>query len=583
MTAAQSGPPRILRLAGRSPWAEDDTGRDEPPEGLPEIVIGPDVHRVCDELDEKLGPSDPLLYQRAHQLVTIVGADGKSRAVEGTPIIRALNSHALCTRVTRHVRLMSNKAPSAKAIELAEAAGKRAEWEKRPAQPAAALLNAFLNQPSYHHVRHLRGVTETPIFRSNGSIQQTPGYDEETGYLYLEPAEPFPEVPENPSPHDGMGAIDALREVVHDFPFARAEHESAWIAGVLTMLARPAIDGCVPLFAVDATTRGTGKSRLVDAATVIVRGQHCARTSLPKDDDEMRKRITSIVLDGDASVCVDNINAPLMLPSLESVLTSMVWKDRELGKNANVTAPHRTVWWATGNNLVLGGDIARRPLHIRHESSLENPEERTGFEHPDLLHWVLRERKRLVVAGLTLLRAYILASATYEGGLWGSFEEWSRLVCGAIVWAGGTSPLLARATQDPALDDAKRALFVLVDGLNRLCPIPFPGAPVKPLSAKAIVSALYPHRDRDEGPLVDGFDELRDVIEQETRCLPGKIPEARRLGKWLSQVRGRVVGGWCVQRHDGPNHSACWRAEPSGSSVAAAREASSEATRSEET
>jgi hypothetical protein len=277
---------------------------------------------------------------------------------------------------------------------------------------------------------------------------------------------------------------------------------------------------------------------------------------LPEKDEEMRKRITALMLEGDAAVCIDNITHRIALPSLDAVLTSTTWKDRLLSTNTTISAPARAVWWATGNNLDLGGDLSRRSLHVRLESKLENPEERDGFRHPDLIGWVTENRKRLVPAALTILRAYMISPNKVDAGLWGSFEDWSRIVPAALVWCGAANPMLARATQDPALDEEKRAITVLLEGLRRLCPAE------KALSGRSILDALYPERDPHEGPLApDGFDDLRDVIEQETRGQQGRKPEARKLGKWLQRVRGRVVGGWMIQRRDGENHVATWRAQ----------------------
>jgi hypothetical protein len=292
-------------------------------------------------------------------------------------------------------------------------------------------------------------------------------------------------------------------------------------------------------------------------------GHDAARMSMPEDDDEMRKRITSLVLEGDPAICLDNITKPILLPSLDAVITSTTWKDRMLGQSTSVQAPHRATWWLTGNNIVLGGDLGRRTIHVRLESSLENPEERTGFKHPELLRWINGERKRLVAAALTVLRAFFAAGAPELSALWGSFEAWSRVVPSALVWAGMPDPIMARATVDPALDDEKRTLAILVAGLNRLCPVKYAGAPVSPMSAREVLDALYPpHDDRDGPRPPDGYEALRDAIEQETMCQSGRRPDARRLGKWFQRVRGRVVSGWCIERVEGANHTACWRSIP---------------------
>ena len=44
-----------------------------------------------------------------------------------------------------------------------------------------------------------------------------------------------------------------------DFPFAADMHRAAWLAALLTPLARPAFDGPAPLFLVDANVRAAGK------------------------------------------------------------------------------------------------------------------------------------------------------------------------------------------------------------------------------------------------------------------------------------------------------------------------------------
>jgi hypothetical protein len=51
---------------------------------------------------------------------------------------------------------------------------------------------------------------------------------------------------------------------------------SAWIASLLSPLARPAIEGPVPLFPTDSNTRGSGKSKLCDLTSIAVTGRDMA-------------------------------------------------------------------------------------------------------------------------------------------------------------------------------------------------------------------------------------------------------------------------------------------------------------------
>jgi hypothetical protein len=516
-----------------------------PPEDLPEVTIGVDLERMTDAAISSLA-TDPRVYQRAGMLVGVVSAadvPGPITRAKSAPVIRPLGQATIRERLSSTARWL-----------------KRSQKGYAPAYPPEPVVSAVVGRGEWKGVRPLTSVSTAPCLRPDGSVLQRPGYDEPTGILYS-PNDAYPEVKDRPTLDDARGAVEALREVCCDFPFARPEHESAWLAGVLTMLARPAIAGPTPLFAVDATTRGTGKSRLVDAAVLLCSGQAAARMPLPEDDDEMRKRITTLLGEGDGAILLDNVTRAIALPSLDAVLTADVWADRMLGANVGVRLPARSVWWTTGNNLALAGDLSRRTLHIRLESPLENPEERTGFRHANLLEWIRVERRRLVACALTVLRAAALASPP-SVSLWGSYESWSKLVPPALAWVGLPSPMLARATAGSVHDEEKQNAVCLLDGLRLLCPDDGRGA-VQPLSCRRILDALYADRDERDGPRPpDKFDDLREAIESETNCPPGRKPDPKRLGKWMQRVRGRVIGGWSVCRLADSRGNATWRAEP---------------------
>lgn len=509
----------------------------------PEILVGVDIKRMTDAAIAGLS-RDHLTYQRGGMLVSVVTVPtepaSKWKRADGAHTIVALSAGTLRERCSSAVQWMR--------------IDRRSE-EKVPTTPPESVVYAVMGRAEWPKIRPLVSVATCPQMRPDGSILQSHGYDEQTGIL-LRPNDSYPSVSDCPRIEDARGALAALREVVCDFPFARPEHEAAWIAGVLTMVGRAAIEGPVPLFAVDATTAGTGKSRLVDSAARIAYGYDAARTAMPDDDSEMRKRITCVVIDGDPAVCIDNIRRTVNLPSLEALLTSTVWKDRVLGATRQVSAPHRGVWWATGNNMCFSGDIARRTIHIRLESSLENPEERTDFRHPNLLAWVARERRRLVASCLTLLRAYHVAGRPHVGVRpWGSFESWSALVPSAVLWAGGGDVMLARATNNDELDEERMQLRAVHDGLSRLRGDSWS-------TVRDVLDALYPAgRQRGEPPPTDGYAELRDVLCSITRAAPGRDPEPRRVGKFFEKIRGRVLGGRRLVTGDPRSHAATWRVE----------------------
>jgi putative DNA primase/helicase len=203
--------------------------------------------------------------------------------------------------------------------------------------------------------------------------------------------------------------------VVQDFPFAKACHFSAWLSAVLSLVCRHTIMGCVPLHGITATTQGSGKTLLADSLALIGTGHPAARWSQVFDEDEERKRLLALALDGDPLICIDNVTAPLGSGVLALALTGTSFKDRLLGVNQTKEAPLSALFLCTGNNVQYRGDVARRVVPIAIDPVMERPEERTGFAHPNLLSWIKAERPQLTIAALTIVKAYFEAGCPSQG------------------------------------------------------------------------------------------------------------------------------------------------------------------------
>lgn len=495
-------------------------------EGDPEFIkLGVDIHRVVDQCAAAL-PRCTDLFVRSNELVRVVrdGAPPPNvRRVAGAPTFRAVPPPTLLEELTR--------------------VQKFAKYDKRceswvAAVPNASVLGALAARGAWDGMRPIVGLLEAPALRRDGTVIQAEGYDAESGYLLL-PSTTFPPIADEPTHADALAARDELLDVVADFPFATDAHRSAWLAFALTLFARPAIDGCIPLVAVDSTAPGTGKGRLTDATAIIATGREATKTPLPQDDEEARKRITSLLLEGERLAVIDNVADAIALPSLDAVLTATVWRDRLLGKNASITVPNLTTWAVNGNNLTIGGDLARRTLHIRLESREENPENRADFKHHPLLPWVQTERPRLVRAALTILRAHVVAGRPACGvKAWGSFESWSSVVAAAVTWVDMVDPQATRAGLDTAADTVKLAMRALIDGWGRLTKDEPQG-----ITVKRALEILYPPDRFFQGP-PDGFDDTREAVEALVPGgMPGRAPSAAKLGARMRAFRRRVVGG----------------------------------------
>jgi hypothetical protein len=550
----QHGADRVKQaIESAEPWQPSE-GRPDEEEGKPEVVLTTNLNFAVDTVSQyvgQLGWESPWIpaskrervkvYQRGGELVQVVTEveDTDVRGVivpAGTARIRPLPTPQLVLRIADSVKL------------IRESETEREGLVQKQVQPEKWLVDGVATRGYWEHVRKLEAITTSPTIRSDGSILQRPGWDRQTRLLYMPGVAKFDPVPESPSLSDAQAAVAELLEVVVDFPFESDSDRSAWLAMVLTMIGRPAITGCCPLFAISATTRGSGKSLLADAASIIAYGRRAARKAYPAgDDSEMRKTITAVAIEGLPAVLLDNLDCMLGGASLDLALTATSYTDRILGGNKTTgDLPLRTVWSATGNNLRFGGDIARRVLPIRLSPQVENPEERDDFEHSDLLGWLTHHRERLAVAALTILRAYFVAGKPVQaGGQFGSFESWSEIIRGAIVWSGFADPL---ATREAAKAEDQSAAIVagLIGGLIDI------DETDDGITAREIVNRLNDDLNRDKYPT------MREVVA-EIATDKGRI-DSRRLGYQLRKYKGRVARGYKIDGQADRTGVIQWRA-----------------------
>lgn len=511
----------------------------------PEVKTGTDIHRVVDEAAAAI-VSDPRLFSRAHELVTVVGApapDEHERApfALGTPIIKPLGTATMVERLTKHVRFVRKANPKKDVVaailgdesEVDEIAG--AKWQE--VLPPGVVVQALLARGEWQGSRTLVGVTETPILRPDGTIRQDRGYDASTGYLYL-PSCAYPHIPEDPTQDDAKRALERLQYVFADFPYVSEAHRLVPIAAILTVMARPAIRGSIPLFLFDASTRGSGKSLQADVVSAISVGRSAARKTYPEDDEELDKVLGAYAMAGARIVLLDNIKRPVEAGPLEAYITARDDVEaRVLGRSSLVRCPWYAVMMLSGNNLMLGEDMIRRVLIARLESPLENPQERADFQiEGDLFEFVRHERPKLVAAALTILRAYCaVGRPDADTGQWGSFDAWAALVPPALRFAGGANVLEARPAGERALTDDMMAMSVILRELPRLN--------TKEMTAKTIIDTLWP-RDRDpDDRSMDGWEQMREAVTQIAAPKNGMRPQAGAFGRRLGRHEGRVLGG----------------------------------------
>jgi hypothetical protein len=344
-----------------------------------------------------------------------------------------------------------------------------------------------------------------------------------------------------------------LRDLVSDFPFAAPEHFSAWLATLLTTVARPAIDGPVPMLWLDANRRGTGKSKLGRLIGIITVSDKPTELSWTSDEKEMESRIASLLGGGDNYAVFDNASGTIRNPVLERFLTSHAFDFRRFHRQELVKMPNRTVLAITGNNLTLRGDLSRRVIRCRLVTTMDCPETRDGFRHANIEAFAVDNQAELLAAALTILRAHAVTGFTpcqvrvtrVDGNTVdaparpvGSFNEWDRVVRHAILRAGLADPML---TQDEAReedeDDVKLAALLRAWHHRNQS---------TPWTVNDLLEDVFGREGHGESS--PGAESLAAAIREITDTAPGKMPDPRTLGYRLKDARDKAIDGFCLRR-----------------------------------
>lgn len=504
-----------------------------------EIEITEDIEAMANEailaLVKDVRSDGERIYQRGGKLVHIVPSE--SPGEETVQTIRVVGLPTLLERLSAVAdwgRTVTDPKDETKT-----------KW--KPCKPPRDVVAAVEARGHWAKICHLVGITVTPVLRPDGTILQKPGYDGTTGLLYAPPAaDYYPSIPEYPTQLEVEAARWALDEVVIDFPFASSSDYAAWFAALLTVLARPAIKGNTPFFVVDAPTRGSGKGKSIDAIACIATGRPMPTTTMVASEEETRKKITTLILEGKDVVHWDNVQLPIGGESLESLATSATWQDRILGKNASAELPKKIVCFFSGNNVQYKGDAARRVLPIRIVPDVEHPEDRTNFLHRDLLGWITANRAGLVAAALTVLRAWVVAGRPVSApGAYGSFEAWHDTVVQAVRWIGFPDPMGVRVGIEERNDPSKAALVHIVESWQ----------------------AAFGQRGTTARQIYDRLGEsahaeLRGSFQVLAANDTGLT--SRAVGEILSKHKDRVVSGRIVKTRGKSEGVALWTCEKTG-------------------
>ena len=236
----------------------------------------------------------------------------------------------------------------------------------------------------------------------------------------------------------------------------------------------------------------------------------------------------------------DNLVKTLDSPELCKAITERSHSDRRMKTQEAIKVPVECTWMATGNNIKLGGDMARRCYWIRMDAGVTHPHLRQGFRHSDLKGWVCEFRGEIICAILTLCRAWYAAGRPRPSVRpVGSFEKWTENLVGGVLQHAGVKGFLANSSDMYARADPEAAQW---EGFLSLLDELFYSAP---FTARDIVVKL--------GEQTAATRELSEVLpDSVVKATDKNQPDigARCLGNAFREIEGRRFGDqqWHVRR-----------------------------------
>jgi hypothetical protein len=397
-------------------------------------------------------------------------------------------------------------------------------------KPPTDVAELILGRAGHWPFPAVRGVLGAPSLRPDGSILDKPGYDTATG-MYLIGALALPDMPQHPTHADAETALTLLEKLLAEFPLDDDDAKAVALSALLSPVVRAALP-TVPLHAISAPEKGSGKSYLCDLAAAIATGFCCPVVATGRDEEELEKRLVAAVLDAQPILSLDNISRPLGGDFLCQLLDRPLLKVRVLGQSAGPRIEPRLIVLATGNNLTLTGDIIRRAVIAHMDAETEEPWQRQFADNP--LSRIMTDRDRYVAAALTICRAFMLADDRPEKPL-PSFVAWSNIVRSALLWLGCGDPvrtMAAASEDDPERQAFGAVLAAWTDAFSE-----------NSVTVAEVVKAAC---ERDStGSLVN--EALHDALAAVALARSGSI-DNRRLGHWLRRNKDRRLGRMMLRR-----------------------------------
>lgn len=308
-----------------------------------------------------------------------------------------------------------------------------------PTDPQEVVIDDLL-QTSSPPLPYLKKVTSIPVITSDGRLVNSYYYDRESQIYRVISADleniQYGSGKYFASTKEAVAFI--FEEALVDFPFQSEQDKAHALALMLHDFARGLFTGCSPLFLIDKPLPGSGATLLANALCYPSLGMDAPTKNFTRDEHELRKQITSHMLQGGGPYLLDNISGTdIDSDVLAHAITAHNWSDRLLGSNTDLQLENLGPWLGTGNNPGFSGQLSRRFVRIRLVPKTPEPYLRDNFKHFPLEDWIKENRSKLVDACITIVMAWVDAGRPkWNGKPLGSFESFSLVMGGILENAG---------------------------------------------------------------------------------------------------------------------------------------------------
>jgi hypothetical protein len=202
-----------------------------------------------------------------------------------------------------------------------------------------------------------------------------------------------------------------------------------------------------------------------------------------------------------------------------------------------VSTPNLATWVATGNNVSISDEMARRLVPIRLDAQVERPEERRDWRHPHLVAWTKEHHSLLVSACISIVQAWLDAGMPKGTETMGRFESWAEIMGGILSVSGIRGFLSNRerlyTTADSETEEWRAACVAWWDAFED-----------RAITASDLLEVL-----KKKSLLLDVWGGRSALAGQQ------------RIGHTLAQQRDRVYGAYTIKGagRDGHTSSAAYQ------------------------